>query len=117
MTNIEKGSLIILCAVIVVIIILLICALYFTKKRENTGKKNNENVQKFKHGMPYDDIKKFFPFDAYSVSNLAKTYATPIFDVFKQVADNLHIVLFSNFIILFIVSSITIIILSKKFSQ
>ena len=61
MTNIEKGSLIILCAVIVFIIIFLVIMLYFTKRKENEGKK--EEVVKIKHGMPYDDIKNFLPFD------------------------------------------------------
>ena len=63
MTNLEKGSLIILCAVIVFIIIFLCFMLYFTKKREQEKNKPAEKVSKLKHGMPYEDIKKFLPFD------------------------------------------------------
>lgn len=63
MTDLEKGSLIILCAVIVFIIIFLCFMLYFTKRKEQEKDKQSENVPKLKHGMPYEDIKKFLPFD------------------------------------------------------
>ncbi len=63
MTDLEKGSLIILCAVIVCIIIFLCFMLYFTRKKEQEKNKKNENASKLKHGMPYEDIKKFLPFD------------------------------------------------------
>lgn len=63
MTDLEKGSLIILCAVIICIIIFLCFMLYFTKKKEQEKNKKNENAPKLKHGMPYEDIKKFLPFD------------------------------------------------------
>lgn len=63
MTDLEKGSLIILCAIIVCIIIFLCFMLYFTKKKEQEKNKKNENAPKLKHGMPYEDIKKFLPFD------------------------------------------------------
>lgn len=63
MTDLEKGSLIILCAVIVFIIIFLCFMLYFSKKKEQEKNKRVENAPKLKHGMPYEDIKKFLPFD------------------------------------------------------
>ena len=63
MTDLEKGSLIILCAVIVCIIVFLCFMLYFSKRKEQEKNKRDENVPKLKHGMPYEDIKKFLPFD------------------------------------------------------
>lgn len=63
MTDLEKGSLIILCAVIVCIIIFLCFMLYFTKKKDQNKNKQDETAPKLKHGMPYEDIKKFLPFD------------------------------------------------------
>lgn len=62
MTDLEKGSLILLCAVIVFIIIFLVFMLYFTKKKESITKEE-EKAPRLKHGMPYEDIKKFLPFD------------------------------------------------------
>lgn len=63
MTDLEKGSLIILCAVIVCIIVFLCFMLYFSRKKEQERNKKDENAPKLKHGMPYEDIKKFLPFD------------------------------------------------------
>lgn len=62
MTNIEKGSLIILCAVIVFVIIFLVIMLLLTKKK-NEAEEKKEETSKVKNGMPYEDIKKFLPFD------------------------------------------------------
>lgn len=62
MTNIEKGSLIILCAVIIFVIIFLTIMLFLTKKKNSSEEKKEESV-KIKNGMPYEDMKKFLPFD------------------------------------------------------
>lgn len=63
MTDLEKGSLIILCAVIVCIIIFLVIMLFLTKKKDNITEEKEKQPVKVKNGMPYEDIKKFLPFD------------------------------------------------------
>lgn len=67
MTAIDKGALIMLCVIIIFIIIFLSFILLLTKKKGNeseTEKKiEPEKNSKLKHGMPYEDIKKFLPFD------------------------------------------------------
>lgn len=62
MTDLTKGSLIILCAIIVLVIFFLAFILYMTKRKDN-GEKEENSEKKTKHGMPYEDIKKFVPFD------------------------------------------------------
>ena len=73
MTDLEKGSLIILCAVIVCIIVFLAFMLYFTKKKENEPEKKQKEPTQEKHGMPYEDIKKFLPFDDIKDNNIIGT--------------------------------------------
>lgn len=62
MTNIEKYPLLILCGVIIIVIIFLVIILFFTRKKNTLDEKKEETVKE-KHGMPYEDMKKFLPFD------------------------------------------------------
>lgn len=64
MTSFEKGSLIMLCCIILLVIVFLVIMLLLTRKKNTSeAEKAPENEPKLKNGIPYEDIKKFLPFD------------------------------------------------------
>ena len=61
--TLTTGTLILLCAVIIFVIVFMIIMLNFTKKKNTDEKDTSKSEKKEKNGVPYENIKKFFPFD------------------------------------------------------